>query len=59
MTYAPEEAKVNSESKNGKEERVFETLERLAAVNTHRRTKKNWWRGCNWSPYGGVFDFNY
>ena len=35
MTYIPEEAKVIYQSKNGKEEKVFDALEWLAAMCSH------------------------
>ena len=35
MTYIPEESKVNYQSKDGKEEKVFDALEWLAAMCSH------------------------
>lgn len=35
MTYVPEEAKVIYQSKDGKEENIFEALEWLAAMCSH------------------------
>ncbi len=35
MTYVPEESKVINESKDGKEEKVFDALEWLAAMSSH------------------------
>jgi len=35
MTYIPEEAKFSYQSKDGKEEKVFDALEWLAAMCSH------------------------
>jgi len=35
MTYIPEESKVRYQSKDGKEEKVFDALEWLAAMCSH------------------------
>jgi len=45
MTYQPEESKVIYESKDGKEEKIFDALDWLVAMTSHVPNKGSKWSG--------------